>query len=519
MGMLSLKRLMGRQRQREWRRRRQKAQKPRADGSIASERKGNNYQCGKRLRYSWPNFPEDIWSHIHSLMPLRDASRAACVSRAFLRSWRCHPNLIFSKRTLGLEQNACRKSDISRAFTCIVDHILTNHSGNGIKTLNLDIFDCPNLNTCDLNNWLQNAIKPGIEEITLVLPLKHRKVYSFPCSLLFGGSGRSLRYLDINGCSLVGLCLRSLTKLRLCQVLITGDELGCLLANTFALKELELMKCSEIICLKVPLLKQLSYLNVFACNMLQMIEIKALNLSTFNFTGSTVQFSLGQLLRVKYLNMTCLKKFDVLCYVITKLPYVVPNVETLVVSSITERVDAPMVTAKFLHLKYLSIELAPACSISPECDYLSLVYFLDASPVLETFILREYMEHCSVFDDASPMRLMAEHKKHKNLKNVTMIGFCSAKSMVELTCHILESTTSLECITLDTIVSWYENEEDIIDRCCVRGTRRRECLSIGTEMILEAHRAILAIERYILGKVPAAVRLDVHRPCTRCHTV
>lgn len=134
-------------------------------------------------------------------------------------------------------------------------------------------------------------------------------------------------------------------------------------------------------------------------------------------------------------------------------------------------------------------------------------------------VVQEYMEHCSVFDDASPMRLMAEHKKHKNLKNVTMIGFCSAKSMVELTCHILESTTSLECITLDTIVSWYENEEDIIDRCCVRGTRRRECLSIGTEMILEAHRAILAIERYILGKVPAAVRLDVHRPCTRCHTV
>uniref|UniRef100_A0A0E0D0V9 At1g61320/AtMIF1 LRR domain-containing protein n=1 Tax=Oryza meridionalis TaxID=40149 RepID=A0A0E0D0V9_9ORYZ len=371
-----------------------------AAAADASSGSGSGADVVRRRRN-----PADIWSHIHSLMPLRDASRAACVSRAFLRSWRCHPNLIFR-----------------------------------------------------------------IEEITLVLPLKHRKVYSFPCSLLFGGSGRSLRYLDINGCSfrpMVGLCLRSLTKLRLCQVRITGDELECLLANTIALKELELMKCSEIIFLKVPLLKQLSYLNVFACNMLQMIEIKALNLSAFNFTGSTVQFSLGQLLRVKDLNMTCLKKFDVLCYVITKLPYVVPNVETLVVSSITE----------------------------------------------------EYMNHCSVFDDASPMRLMTEHKKHKNLKNVTMIGFCSAKSMVELTCHILESTTSLECITLDTIASSYENEEDIIDRCCVRGTRRRECLSIGTEMILEAHRAILAIERYILGKVPAAVRLDVHRPCTRCHTV
>uniref|UniRef100_A0A0E0K372 Uncharacterized protein n=1 Tax=Oryza punctata TaxID=4537 RepID=A0A0E0K372_ORYPU len=393
MGMLSLKRLMARQRQRERRRRRQKVQRPRNE-SITSTAKikwtlrqqGNNCQDGKRLRYSWTNFPEDIWSHIHSLMPLRDASRAACVSRAFLYSWRCHPNLIF-------------------------------------------------------------------------MP-------------------------------------------------ITGDELGCLLANTFALKELELAKCSEIICLKVPLLKQLSYLNVFACKMLQMIEIKASNLSAFNFTGSLVQFSVGQLLRVKDLNMTCFNKFDFLCYAITKLPYVMPNIETLVVSSICE---------------YLSIELAPECSLSPEYDYLSLVSFLDASPVLETFILRvtqEYMKHCSVFDDASsPMRLMTEHKKHKNLKNVTMIGFCSAKSMVELTCHILESTTSLECITLDTIASWYENEDDIIGRCCVRRTRRRECLSIGTEMILEAHRALLAIERYILGKVPAAVRLDVHRHCTRCHIV
>uniref|UniRef100_A0A0D9VFZ5 F-box domain-containing protein n=1 Tax=Leersia perrieri TaxID=77586 RepID=A0A0D9VFZ5_9ORYZ len=417
----------------------------------------NNYQGGRRLRYSWPNFPEDVWGHIHSLMPLRDAARAACVSHTFLCSWRCHPNLIFSKRTLGLEHNSCRKSEISRAFTSIVDRILKNHSGNGIKTLNLDIFDCPNLNTCDLNNWLQNAIKPGIEEISLVLPWKYRKLYSFPCSLLFGGSGRSLQYLDIKGCAfrpMVGLCLRSLTKLCLCQVRITGDELGCLLINSLALKELELYKCSDIICLKVPLLEQLSNLDVCACKMLQMIEIKAMNLSTFNFTGNLVQFSVGESLKVKDLNMDCLNKSDFICYAITNLPYVVPNVETLTLYSISERVDTPMMT---------------------------------------------------------------EHKKHKCLKNLTMMGFCSAKSMVELTCYILKNTESLQCITLDTIANWPEDENGFIGRCCVRRTKRRECLSIGKVMILEAHKALLAIERYILDEIPAAVRLNVHRPCTRCH--
>ena len=38
---------------------------------------------------------------IHSLMPMREAARAACASRAFLHSWRYHPNLIFDKDTIG----------------------------------------------------------------------------------------------------------------------------------------------------------------------------------------------------------------------------------------------------------------------------------------------------------------------------------------------------------------------------------------------------------------------------------
>ncbi|KAL6870578.1 hypothetical protein ACP4OV_014426 [Aristida adscensionis] len=31
--------------------------------------------------------PEDVWSYIHSLLPMRDAARVACVSHAFLHSW------------------------------------------------------------------------------------------------------------------------------------------------------------------------------------------------------------------------------------------------------------------------------------------------------------------------------------------------------------------------------------------------------------------------------------------------
>jgi hypothetical protein len=36
---------------------------------------------------------------------MREAARAAHASRAFLHFWRCHPNLIFNKDTIGLKKN------------------------------------------------------------------------------------------------------------------------------------------------------------------------------------------------------------------------------------------------------------------------------------------------------------------------------------------------------------------------------------------------------------------------------
>jgi hypothetical protein len=52
-----------------------------------------------------------------------------------------------------------------------------------------------------------------------------------------------------------------------------------------------------------------------------------------------------------------------------------------------QEVNTPAAIGRFLHLKYLEIgALTP--NISPDYDFYSLVSFLDASPALETFILR-----------------------------------------------------------------------------------------------------------------------------------
>uniref|UniRef100_A0A0A9GDM3 F-box domain-containing protein n=1 Tax=Arundo donax TaxID=35708 RepID=A0A0A9GDM3_ARUDO len=265
MGLLAL------QREQQRRRRQILAQ----DDSIATVNKrkdspfqrvgDDDSQHVETLRCSIPYLPEDIWRHIHSLMPLCDAARAACLSRAFLHSWRCHPNLT-------LDWNTLYSKGCGGNFSCKIDSILRNHSGIGLKTLKLRLHDdCRTFPYVD--SWLQVAVTPGIEELTLAL----YKKYNFPCSLLSDGVRNSIRYLRLSSCAFrptVDLGpLRCLTSLCLDSVRVTGDELECLLSNSLALEQLDLRSCKEIIVLKIPcMLLQLSSLSVMTCWRLQVIE-------------------------------------------------------------------------------------------------------------------------------------------------------------------------------------------------------------------------------------------------------
>jgi hypothetical protein len=150
---------------------------------------------------------------------MRDAARAACVARSFLHSWRCHPNLSFSNKTLGLNKNARQEDKSARLFYIKVDNILRKHLG-GVKKLKIQIdSDYTAKDSCYLNNWLQTAVTPGIEELTLVIIPRVAK-YNFPCLILSNGSGDSIQHLHLSNCSFRPTVsfggLRSLTRLHLC---------------------------------------------------------------------------------------------------------------------------------------------------------------------------------------------------------------------------------------------------------------------------------------------------------------
>ncbi|XBH71383.1 hypothetical protein VPH35_098838 [Triticum aestivum] len=122
------------------------------------------------------------------------------------------------------------------------------------------------------------------------------------------------------------------------------------------------------------------------------------------------------------------------------------------------------------------------------------------------------MRHTSIFADPSGRRQMPEHH-HDKLKSVTITGFSSAKCLVELTCHILESTKSLEYLTLHT------TDGDSVSRCSVNGSDKCCGCPMGRDAIVEARQGLLAIRTYIEGIVPSKVKFTVVEPCSQCHVV
>uniref|UniRef100_A0A0D9XF99 F-box domain-containing protein n=1 Tax=Leersia perrieri TaxID=77586 RepID=A0A0D9XF99_9ORYZ len=491
------------------------ASPPTTDGLIDSvtKRKGSpcqqddDSQDDKRIR-SGVNLPEDIFWYIHSLMPLRDAARAACVSRSFLRSWRCYPYLFFCEEITRLD-NSKFSDDTTRNLISKISHILHHHSGIGLKKLKLAFFGCTNVNFSCFDSWFHKAVTPGIEELTLILPRNSNAGYSFPCSVLSDGNGNSIRYLHLSCCAIrptvdIG-CLRTLTTVHLSSVRITGFELECFLSNSPALESLTVIDCKEIVQLKIPrLLKRLHTLDVNRCEMLKVIENYAPNVSTFHFSGQPVR--MWGFLQVKDLGMSCLHQSRILCYALANLLSVAPNVENLGISSETEIVSTQTVSGKYLCLKHLHISL----NRSSDFDYLSLVSFLDVSPLLETFILyisgmhmsQGHMGHAWTLGDSAELRQMPGHR-HDNLKEFEVDGLCYAKSLFELTWHILETTSSLNRVKLDTACGYPRCSSD-------------RCFPYYTDQIMEARNAVSAVKTYITGKVPPTVKFNLVQPCNRC---
>ncbi|KAM0904697.1 hypothetical protein ACQ4PT_017855 [Festuca glaucescens] len=508
MGMLALARLMSTQSQR---RRRQIRARDQCSSSVAKRKKefdrDDDVSPGaKRLRSSGLHLPEDIWCHIHSLMPLRDAARTACVSRAFSQSWRYHPNLNFTNKSiLGSDSDGCGMD-----FIRTINRILKKHSGTNVKTLTLELQDYKNGWRRRLDSWLLIALTPGIEEISLSFGFFAKATYKFPCWILSDRITNSVRCLKLQRCVFCPIVklgpFRSLAMLRFFQVRVTGDTLGDLLSNSLALEWLELNSCKKLDFLKIPCqLQRLSYLRIYLCRRLYVIEINAPNLRVFHLEAEKViELSLGVSVKLKLLYIS---SPDLASYIRLGLLSNVPDLESLNLKSICQIASPLMLPVRFLHLKEFNLSLTGQ-GVSEAYDYFSLASLLDSCPTLRNIFLNvshKCVGHQTMSEDPTHTRQMPGQQQHGNLKSVTILGFCYAKSLVELTCYIVENAAaSLESLTLDIHGTHFVSVSGAILKPMYDGK------------LVEAPRTLLAIRTYIQHRIPSTVKLNVLEPCGPC---
>ncbi|KAL6630575.1 hypothetical protein ACP70R_028648 [Stipagrostis hirtigluma subsp. patula] len=546
MGMLALVTLLSMKRRRRRPTRRQTvAASCTADGCTASEakrkrgpcRQGGNSGGVKRMRshLTLDRLPQDVLHQIFVLLPMQDAARAACVSRALLLTWRYYPELTISNKTLGLnEQHTCIRGQMATDIIRKIDGVLQNRAGVWVKRLNFELQFFHNVQACYIDHWL-DAATPGIEELTLELPRDEKVKYRFPCKILFNEKGCSIQSLSLYACTFHperGSCtFRSLKRVHFSWVHITTEESWLFLSNSLALEHLELLHCDDIACLKIPCtLQLLNFLRVSRCNMLQMIESDAPNVSTFHYEGPIIPFSLGCSAQLKDVNISIYPWFNLFDHARTKLPTIAPNIETLVLLSADEigvfSHLSSLPDEKFLHLKCLELVIVgPRTVISFHYSYLSLVSFLIACPALETFILHveesAVQKYHLVIDPSELMQLPGH--RHEHLKHVTITGFCPVVRLMELIFYILENAVSLQSLTLDNRIRGFE--KDLVAYIS-QDTETRDFeewwnnFGVNEEFLKymrrghpnpfwEAYLSHIAIRKYIVGRVPSSVELKI----------
>lgn len=120
-----------------------------------------------------------------------------------------------------------------------------------------------------------------------------------------------------------------------------------------------------------------------------MVEIYAPKVATFMFHGPPTKISITNPSQLRIMTMDGSFHAGMFHHALTKLHSITSNLQTLVLCSSREAFNTPASAEKFLQLRHLKIY---CCSSQFESfDFLSLISFLEACPLLETFFLSEGM--------------------------------------------------------------------------------------------------------------------------------
>ncbi|KAL6839705.1 hypothetical protein ACP4OV_030393 [Aristida adscensionis] len=420
-------------------------------------------------RSQWPTFlslPEDIVSRIISELTLKEAVRMSAICSKLRTAWIYHPNLDLGMSTVGGSDISTvrgsntkkrnRKADPQKGklnvekFIDTVNTFLRGHSGIAVNKLAIN-FELRKEHASDIDGWVSFAIASKAKMVTLNFypyPGSDNN-YAFPCHLFSSQNASYLRVLRL-GCVTFGpspdFCgFPNLTTLALERVLVPQD-LQYLLLKCPALERLSIQRSLlHDLHASEPLVR-LKYLCVQGCT-IKKIDVLAPNLSTFEYRGGSQVLIMIHGCKLKTASIVFHVERN-LEYVFTRLPKVLPHVETLHVEVFVETqmpgfTHAPLT---FLHLRHLTMKIIFSSAKRGKHAVLQLGYILEAAPHLVDLHIDMY---CIDGCECRPKGDVITNHHHHNLKRVCITGFNGNGGQVALAKYILRNAVNLEQMTVD----------------------------------------------------------------------
>jgi len=120
---------------------------------------------------------------------------------------------------------------------------------------------------------------------------------------------------------------------------LQGRNWSAFFPTPLLLEHLDIHCCNEIVLLKISsVLQQLSYLQVIGRENPQVVENNAPNLSRFLLvvTGKFIKLCLGEASQKAMKDFSLYRSRNAVSYALVKLPSIMPNLESLVLSSLSE---------------------------------------------------------------------------------------------------------------------------------------------------------------------------------------
>ncbi|XBJ06284.1 hypothetical protein VPH35_024928 [Triticum aestivum] len=393
--------------------------------------------------------PYDVLRDILSRLSIKDVVRISTLSGEWRQQRICHPDLVFTKDTFGINMNTKRASWAAK-FIANVDSVLRPLCSTP-TTMTLDKFvvkfGLRIRHKYHIDRWVRFSIALRAKHIAFDFTVDvtcygatyDKYKYVFPLCNLSGPNGSCVTSLDLGyvwlklPLSFSGIT--NLRNLRLSTVSISDDDLQCLL-----------LSCALLECINI----EWCYLRVRHCE-LDMIELHAPNLTKFEFDDHPMQTVLTQSSKLSEAifvsNLRVLDGYDdVLDYIFTELPTALPHVHTLLLLLTVNQVERFSNTHDcFMTLRHLNMNLDIFLGPYDDSWVMGFVNLLELAPLLEELEL--HMDHDRFCSENPRTVLATQGPPHP-----------------ELALYILRNATVLQRMVVDPVAGMMDNA--LIERFC-----------------------------------------------------